>query len=157
MRWMRPHEVPTLGNWFRAAGYDTHYDGKWHISHADLMGDDGTALATNDDDGNVDQAAPKQLQPHLVDLEDHRIWVKDLRRTWYGDANLDGEFNSGDMVQVFAEGKYEKDAQWLNVTSWSEGDWNGDGIFDSSDMVTAFSDGGYEQGHLFVIQAPPDD
>ena len=37
MRWMRPHEVPTLGNWFRAAGYDTHYDGKWHISHADLL------------------------------------------------------------------------------------------------------------------------
>ena len=24
-------EVPTLGNWFRAAGYDTHYDGKWHL------------------------------------------------------------------------------------------------------------------------------
>jgi arylsulfatase A-like enzyme/putative intracellular protease/amidase len=57
LRWLPPGEVPTLGHWFRAAGYDTHYDGKWHISHADLMGDDGTALATNDDDGNVDQAA----------------------------------------------------------------------------------------------------
>ena len=31
MRWLR-REVPTLGNWFRAAGYDTHYDGKWHIA-----------------------------------------------------------------------------------------------------------------------------
>lgn len=30
MRWLRQAEVPTLGNWFRAAGYDTHYDGKWH-------------------------------------------------------------------------------------------------------------------------------
>ena len=52
LRWLRPGEVPTLGNWFRAAGYDTHYDGKWHISHADL--DDpatGEPLATNDDDG----------------------------------------------------------------------------------------------------------
>ncbi|MCB0937234.1 MAG: sulfatase-like hydrolase/transferase, partial [Mycobacterium sp.] len=28
MRWLRRGEVPTLGNWFRAAGYDTHYDGK---------------------------------------------------------------------------------------------------------------------------------
>ena len=28
MRWLRQGEVPTLGNWFRAAGYDTHYDGK---------------------------------------------------------------------------------------------------------------------------------
>ena len=25
-------EVPTLGNWFRRRGYDTHYDGKWRIS-----------------------------------------------------------------------------------------------------------------------------
>ncbi|WP_167107541.1 sulfatase-like hydrolase/transferase [Mycobacterium sp. DL592] len=57
MRWLRAGEVPTLGNWFRAAGYDTHYDGKWHISHADLIGDKGAPLATNDDDGVVDQAA----------------------------------------------------------------------------------------------------
>ena len=42
-----------------------------------------------------------------VDHEDHRIWVKDLKHTWFGDANLDGEFNSSDMVQVFAAGKYE--------------------------------------------------
>ena len=58
MRWLRRGEVPTLGNWFRAAGYDTHYDGKWHISHADLT-DPATdeILATNDDDGRVDPAA----------------------------------------------------------------------------------------------------
>ena len=41
MRWLRQGEVPTLGNWFRAAGYDTHYDGKWHISHADMHDADG--------------------------------------------------------------------------------------------------------------------
>ncbi len=58
MRWLRPGEVPTLGNWFRAAGYDTHYDGKWHISHADLTDPaTGQPLATNDDDGVVDQSA----------------------------------------------------------------------------------------------------
>jgi arylsulfatase A-like enzyme len=58
MRWLRRGEVPTLGHWFTAAGYDTHYDGKWHISHADL--DDpatGGVLATNDDDGVVDPVA----------------------------------------------------------------------------------------------------
>ena len=44
MRWLRPGEVPTIGNWFRAAGYDTHYDGKWHVTHADLMRD-GRPLA----------------------------------------------------------------------------------------------------------------
>lgn len=58
LRWLRKGEVPTLGNWFRAAGYDTHYDGKWHISHADLEDPaTGESLATNDDDGIVDQAA----------------------------------------------------------------------------------------------------
>jgi arylsulfatase A-like enzyme/putative intracellular protease/amidase len=58
LRWLPQGEVPTLGNWFRAAGYDTHYDGKWHISHADLTDPTtGTILATNDDDGNVDNAA----------------------------------------------------------------------------------------------------
>ena len=57
LRWLPEGEVPTLGHWFRAAGYDTHYDGKWHLSHADLMGDDGEPLATNDDDGVIDDAA----------------------------------------------------------------------------------------------------
>jgi arylsulfatase A-like enzyme len=58
MRWLRRGEVPTLGNWFRAAGYDTHYDGKWHISHADLTDPaTGEILATNDSDGVVDQSA----------------------------------------------------------------------------------------------------
>ncbi len=57
LRWLRRGEVPTLGNWFRAAGYDTHYDGKWHITHADLVDEEGDTVATNDDDGVVDQAA----------------------------------------------------------------------------------------------------
>ncbi len=60
MRWLRQGEVPTLGNWFRAAGYDTHYHGKWHISHADLHDADGRVLATNDDDGLVDHAAVRR-------------------------------------------------------------------------------------------------
>lgn len=34
--WLDPMSVPTLGNWFRAGGYDTYWEGKWHISDADL-------------------------------------------------------------------------------------------------------------------------
>lgn len=61
MRWLRADEVPTLGNWLRAAGYDTHYDGKWHISHADLTDPaTGRVLATNDDEGVVDPAAVRR-------------------------------------------------------------------------------------------------
>ncbi|MBI3653383.1 MAG: sulfatase-like hydrolase/transferase [Acidobacteria bacterium] len=31
--WLAPNGTPTLGDWFRAAGYSTHYFGKWHISN----------------------------------------------------------------------------------------------------------------------------
>lgn len=36
MYWLDPTTVPTLGNWFRAGGYDTYWKGKWHVSDADL-------------------------------------------------------------------------------------------------------------------------
>ena len=78
----------------------------------------------------------------LVDQTDHRVWVKDLKHSWYGDADLTGEFNSNDFVLVFQAGKYET----AGNAGWSEGDWNGDGNFASADFITAFQDGGYEQG-----------
>ena len=53
MRWLRPGDVPTLGDWFRAGGYDTRYDGKWHLSHADLHDEHGRPLATNTASGEV--------------------------------------------------------------------------------------------------------
>lgn len=77
MRWLRRGEVPTLGNWFRAAGYDTHYDGKWHISHADLIDSStGKPLATNDDDGAVDPAAVQRyLDADPLDPYGFSGWV----------------------------------------------------------------------------------
>ncbi|MCV7281760.1 sulfatase-like hydrolase/transferase [Mycolicibacterium flavescens] len=77
MRWLRAGEVPTLGNWFRAAGYDTHYDGKWHISHADLTDPaTGRPLATNDDDGVVDpDAVQRYLDANPLDPYGFSGWV----------------------------------------------------------------------------------
>ncbi|MGH6871389.1 MAG: sulfatase-like hydrolase/transferase [Rhizomicrobium sp.] len=31
--WLAPDGIPTLGTWMRAAGYSTHYFGKWHVSN----------------------------------------------------------------------------------------------------------------------------
>jgi arylsulfatase A-like enzyme len=53
LRWLRPRDVPTLGDWFRTAGYDTVYNGKWHISDEDLRGPDGRTVQTLDDGGRV--------------------------------------------------------------------------------------------------------
>ena len=62
----------------------------------------------------------------------------------YGDSNLDGEFNSSDLVEVFAAGEYEDGI--AENSYWTTGDWNSDGDFDSSDLVVAFRDGRYEEG-----------
>jgi len=78
----------------------------------------------------------------FVNASDISVWVRDLKQTWLGDANLDGEFNSTDLVVVFAAGLFELDQD----ATWEQGDWNGDLRFGSGDLVTAFVDGGYEQG-----------
>ena len=90
-----------------------------------------------------------------VDADDRVVWVERLKRTYFGDADLDGEFTSQDFVAVFQQAEYE-DALALNST-WAEGDWSGDGEFDSSDFVLAFSGGGFEQGPrtaLFHVPEP---
>jgi hypothetical protein len=66
-----------------------------------------------------------------VNPEDHRVWVKDLKHTWYGDANVDGEFNSGDLVNVFQAGQYEDSIE--DNSGWASGDWGTDGDFTTSD------------------------
>jgi hypothetical protein len=80
----------------------------------------------------------------VVDFADRRVWVHDLKRTSFGDSNLDGQFNSNDLVAVFQAGEYE-DTLAFN-SKWASGDWNGDGDFTTNDLVLAFQDGGYERG-----------
>lgn len=54
MTWLDPDGVPTMGDWFRAAGYRTFYKGKWHISHPDLAAGHGhVGLMANDRHGTV--------------------------------------------------------------------------------------------------------
>ena len=35
--WLDPNGVPTIGDYFRAAGYSTFWKGKWHASDADML------------------------------------------------------------------------------------------------------------------------
>lgn len=88
----------------------------------------------------------------MVDNRDRIHWVKEIKQTWVGDANLDGEFNAADLVQLFAAGAYETET----AADWTTGDWNGDGRFTSSDLVSALIDGGYEQGPRTVHQSVPE-
>jgi hypothetical protein len=58
-----------------------------------------------------------------------------------GDANLDGRFNSSDLVLIFQRGKYE--AGIPRSAHWDDGDWNGDGMFTTADLILAFTYGQY--------------
>jgi hypothetical protein len=75
-----------------------------------------------------------------------KVWIDDLFGSWVGDANLDKEFNSSDLIAVLASGTYETGA----AAVWTTGDFNGDGLANSTDLVSALAGGGYEQG-----QKPP--
>ena len=66
-----------------------------------------------------------------------------ILNTYYGDSNLDGAFDSNDIVHVFGVGEYEDGDN--DNSGWEEGDWNGDEDFDSNDFSFAMGEGGYEQ------------
>ena len=111
------------------------------------------------DAGDIDMLAHGIQAPALdltgdgvVSQEDRTFWVHNLADTWFGDASLDGEFNSGDLTAVLQGAKYE-----LGVDAgWADGDWSGDGKFNSRDLVSAFIDGGYERGKRTAAAAVPE-
>ena len=88
------------------------------------------------------------------DQNDRDFWIREIRGTWYGDANLDGEFNELDLVQVMNAGEYLDDIAWNST--WSTGDWDGDGDFTVEDFVAAFTDGGYNLGPRNQVVAVPE-
>jgi hypothetical protein len=88
----------------------------------------------------------------LVNGADINVWVKDLFNSWIGDANLDGEFNSSDLVGVLASGTYEADVESV----WSTGDFDGNDRTNSGDLVAALADGGYEAGPRAAVSAVPE-
>ena len=131
------------------------------ISNASLVGDfdnnrvldavdiDQLSAAVGGSDSSFDLTADG-----VIDQADRDFWVEALKETYFGDANLDGEFNSSDFVQVFQRGEYE-DAIVGN-SGWADGDWNGDSEFDTSDVVLAFQAGGYEAGPRVNVAAVPE-
>jgi hypothetical protein len=85
---------------------------------------------------------------------DRTIWIERIKNTFFGDANLDGEFNSADFVAVLAAGEFEDDL--VGNSTWATGDWDGDGDFTTSDIVRALQAGGYEQGPRSSVASVPE-
>ena len=130
----------------------------YELSDVELTGDfDGSGVLDAPDIDDLTAVVASQTGTPAYDLNndtlinegDIRVWIKDLFGSWMGDANLDGEFSSGDLVVVLASGTYEVDANAV----WTSGDFNGDGRANTNDLVTALADGGYEQGPAAGVAA----
>lgn len=83
---------------------------------------------------------------------DRDILVHNIFRTTYGDADLNGQFNTQDLIKVFVAAEYEDDIE--NNSTWATGDWNGDFEFDSTDLILAGQDGGYERSPQAAVPEP---
>ena len=127
---------------FRALPGDLNHDALLDLEDLDQL---SAAIGTAD-------AASDLNSDGAVDNLDTHFWVKDLKKTWIGDANLDGEFNSADLVTTLTAGRFETNEE----ATWQEGDWNSDGRFTTTDLVVALSDGGYEQGPRNAVSAVPE-
>lgn len=133
--------------WERAAlfsGGDVDGDGVLTAADIDLI-TAAVASGTSEPRFDVDGDG-------LVATADRNHWIEQLRRTWAGDANLDGEFDSSDFVSVFQQGEYED--QLEDNSTWASGDWTGDLEFDSTDFVRAFQSGAYEMGPRPPVTVP---
>jgi hypothetical protein len=120
------------------AGVAGDYNGDGQLTAVDI---DTLSAAVRDGKGD---AIFDLNSDGSVDDQDRTTWVEDLKSTYFGDSDLDLEFNSSDFVLTFRLGQYEDGVP--GNSGWESGDWNGDTEFDSSDFVTAFSAGGFEIG-----------
>jgi hypothetical protein len=125
-------------------GGDLNDDGQIDVADIEVL---ATAIRRGDQNFHFDFDESGQ-----VDKADLGELVHIEMKTWIGDANLDSEFNSSDLVTVFTVGTYETGQK----ASWGTGDWNADGAFGSGDLVFAFQDGGYEQGPRVAISPVPE-
>jgi hypothetical protein len=89
-----------------------------------------------------------------VNNADRTFLIENIKKSYIGDADLDGTFGTSDFVKVFVIGEYEDAIQ--DNSGWADGDWNNDQDFDSGDFVAAFIDGGFEKGPRAAVSSVPE-
>ncbi len=123
MNWLDPDEVPTLGDWFRAGGYDSHYRGKWHISHPDLLipGTHEGLMASDNDGRPIQRAVDAYKKADRLDPFGFSGWIG---REPHGAAKADtGSVRDGlfaeQVVELFGDiAANRKQGPWLAVASF---------------------------------------
>jgi hypothetical protein len=85
----------------------------------------------------------------IVNLKDLEFLVETILRSGIGDVNLDGIFNSQDLVIIFQAAEYEDTI--VGNSTWADGDWNCDSDFTTQDLVFAFQKGTYSSASVATI------
>lgn len=111
------------------------------ILHAAIVGGDRSIQFDVNSDGSVNAG-------------DLKFFVEDgdTINSYLGDGNLDGQFNTSDLVGFFQGGKFEAGTP----ASFAQGDQNADGVFNTSDLVSMFQSGGFEKGPKPVVATVPE-
>ncbi len=123
MGWLDPDEVPTLGDWFRAGGYQTHYRGKWHVSHADLSipGSHEGLMASDDDGRLIPEAVEAYRKADRLDPFGFSGWIgREPHGAMKSDCGTvrDGVF-AEQVVDLFDDlAKASNEGPWLTVASF---------------------------------------
>ncbi len=123
MGWLDPAGVPTLGDWFRAGGYQTHYRGKWHVSHSNLTipGSHEGLMASDDNGTPIESAVEAYRKANRLDPFGFSGWVG---REPHGVAKSDcGTVKDGVYAEQVADmfgdlAKASSDGPWLAVASF---------------------------------------
>ena len=121
--WLDPDGVPTLGDWFRAAGYRTYFKGKWHASHAHLDADDGDGMLLSiDDDGvPIEANVERYLEADLLDQFGFSEWVGPEPHGLgkHNTGTVKDPYTAAETIELLgrlAEG--EDEPPWLTVCSF---------------------------------------
>ena len=115
---------------------DLNEDGSLGEADIDLL---QAAIRNRENDARFDLDRDQDVSGGDLDL-----LIAGYFDTTVGDSNLDGVFDSKDLVEIFQAAEFE-DTESLNST-WAEGDWDGDGDFTTRDLVLAFQVGAYISG-----------
>lgn len=153
--WTGRTDVRVLGNasWTENSTWNTVGSTTWPTTSAGTATSDGV-ITLSDYSGHYALGFKSGFTGNLnvrssetTDPNPPKLTLVYNRAAYAGDSNLDGVFNSTDLVLVFQAGKYETGIQ---DADWATGDWNEDGYFNSSDLVLAFQEGHYTEGDMMA-------
>ncbi|MGV4967536.1 sulfatase-like hydrolase/transferase [Priestia aryabhattai] len=103
MFWLQPNTIPTMGDYFKQAGYQTFYKGKWHISDENIL-----------IPGTHNVFSSYQMQTGIPDLEKECLYQQANKLEKFGFSGWIGPepegrnpHNSGSSAAVGVSGRDE--------------------------------------------------